>query len=368
MAKRRYKTTKFRLRRQPAKPNWYICWTEAGKPRKVSTGTENETEAYSYLREFELNFNAYKAESANINKIIDIYLDKKESEMKLAGTYTRGSGFQKLELSFKSVRDFFGEYLPNQLTHTIVNNYKELHSNLAPKTIRNYLTNLTAALNSAKNEGLIDCEIIKIKLPPKITKDKKEVLSEEEVIELLNIIEHPHLKTYCYLAFFTAQRGIDILSLTWDRVDFENNVINFKDASINTGNKKQAAIPMTNEVLEIMKEAYDIAETKFVIEYLGKPVKSIKRSFNAAIKKVTDKKITPYCMKHTAITLLAKKGIPFWEISILTGVDSRTLEQHYAHIHPDYLKRSVSYLNELITARGKKRIISKTKKPSKTSP
>ena len=364
MGRKRYKETRFRLGKEKGKPNYYVKWTEASKPRKVSTGTENEAQAYAYLREFELNYNVVKGETENINKIIDRYLDKKEREMKEAGTHNRGGGFRNLENSFKTIREEFGSYLPTQLNPALIENYKEKYSHLASKTIRNYLTNFIAALNSAKKDGVLKGEICYISLPPNVKKNKKEVLNEAEINKALNMAEELHLKVFLNLAFFTAQRVVDITNLTWDRVDFDNRIINFIDNSIHTGNKRQVATPMVNEVYEVLQIAYEVAETDYVLERYGQPVKDVKKSFKSLMKKITTKNITPYCIKHSAITMLAKKGIPFWKISMLTGVDTRTLEKHYAQIHPEYIKGSMETLSELITASGKNyQLIKGGKKP-----
>jgi len=92
-----------------------------------------------------------------------------------------------------------------------------------------------------------------------------------------------------------------------------------------------------------MKEG---AETDYVIEWAGAPVKSIKRAFRAAVMRAgLDKAVTPHVLRHTAASWMAEAGIPMSEIAAVLGHrDSRTTERVYAKFSPEYLQKAVRAL------------------------
>jgi integrase len=92
--------------------------------------------------------------------------------------------------------------------------------------------------------------------------------------------------------------------------------------------------------------AKEAAETDYVIEFGGKPVKSIKRAFRTACEKAgLDRTVTPHTLRHTAASWMAEAGIPMSEIAAVLGHrDSRTTERVYARYSPDYLQRAVRAL------------------------
>src|SRR5690606_20155432 len=48
-----------------------------------------------------------------------------------------------------------------------------------------------------------------------------------------------------------------------------------------------------------------------------------------------------YTLRHTAATWMAQVGVPLWEIAGHLGhQDTRMVEKHYAHHHPDFRKRA----------------------------
>lgn len=95
--------------------------------------------------------------------------------------------------------------------------------------------------------------------------------------------------------------------------------------------------------LALMREG---SETPYVIEFGGKPVKSIKRAFRTACEKAgLDRTVTPHTLRHTAASWMAEAGIPMSEIAAVLGHrDSRTTERVYARYSPDYLQRAVRAL------------------------
>lgn len=101
--------------------------------------------------------------------------------------------------------------------------------------------------------------------------------------------------------------------------------------------------PVLALALAVAREA---AETEYVIEWAGKPVKSIKNAFRRAVKDAgLGKEVTPHVLRHTAASWMAEAGVPMSEIAAVLGhSDSRVTEKVYARYSPTYLQRAVKAL------------------------
>ncbi len=56
-----------------------------------------------------------------------------------------------------------------------------------------------------------------------MVRKKKEALSKEEVIELLNVCDNIRLRTYVMLLAATGMRAVEALSIRVEDLDFESN-------------------------------------------------------------------------------------------------------------------------------------------------
>src|SRR5215472_2297872 len=77
---------------------------------------------------------------------------------------------------------------------------------------------------------------------------------------------------------------------------------------------------------------------QFAVEWLGKPVSSIKKAFRAvAADAGLGIDVTPHVLRHTAATWLMQAGTDPWEAAGFLGMTVETLMSRYGHHHPDYL-------------------------------
>lgn len=209
-------------------------------------------------------------------------------------------------------------------------------------TIRKKLSILRAALRWAERKALID-KAPHIWLPPAPPPRDRRLTREEFAKLELAADTTAHLSAFIAIARFTAARAGAILSLTWGQVDFSRRIISLGGGG---RQKRRAVVPLHPDLawrLALMREA---AETNHVIEWAGKPVKSIKNAFRRAVKDAgLGKEVTPHVLRHTAASWMAEAGVPMSEIAAVLGhSDSRVTEKHYAKYSPTYLQRAVRAL------------------------
>jgi integrase len=77
-----------------------------------------------------------------------------------------------------------------------------------------------------------------------------------------------------------------------------------------------------------------------VVEWNGEAVKSVKKSFAAAVKAAGlpsegPDRITPHVLRHTAATWMMRNGVNTWKAAGFLGMSERVLIETYGHHHPD---------------------------------
>lgn len=101
-------------------------------------------------------------------------------------------------------------------------------------------------------------------------------------------------------------------------------------------NAKQA-IENIKTIYEKYKITYDNQSFLF-LNYLGKPIKSFKKSFNALLSATSMKNmvgknlLTLYSFRHFYITSAIKTGIPLTTIAIQCGTSLKMIQKNYNHL------------------------------------
>lgn len=109
--------------------------------------------------------------------------------------------------------------------------------------------------------------------------------------------------------------------------------------------KARATVPMTAKLRAVLQQAQKIALTDYVIEFEGKPVKSIRTAFEAACKRAKLAEVTPHVLRHTAAVWMAEAGINMAKIAQYLGhSDSRITERVYARFAPEHLQDAAGAL------------------------
>ena len=106
------------------------------------------------------------------------------------------------------------------------------------------------------------------------------VLTQDEVLRLLDACVMPHVRLFVLLALTTGGRSAALLELEWSRVNFEAGTINLKRVEVvNPLTKKvrkgRAVVPMNG--LARAQEAKAAAISDHVIEWNGEPIKKIRK-------------------------------------------------------------------------------------------
>lgn len=162
-------------------------------------------------------------------------------------------------------------------------------------------------------------------------------LFQEEVARLLAACEERHLWRFCMIAMHTLQRPGAILGLTTDQVRFDEGRIDFLPVGLVQSRKRRPVVPISDTIRDVLWDASLDSESGFVIEYEGRPVNSVRRSFGGACRRAGLEKVTPYTLRHTGATLLLAAGVPIRQVSGLLGHSEQETTEMYGKHHPSFL-------------------------------
>lgn len=296
-----------------------------GRGKRVSCRTTDRTEAERELAEYRRRVTE-RVET--VGQIVEAYLEDRKGK----------ATSKTMRFWWKNAEHHFGKLIPENITREVCREYSKSRK-AANETIRHEIGIVRAAVRWKNRNTPANFE-----LPPR-SPSRDNHISRDEFHRLLEACAHKHLKLFVRLALATAARKTAILELTWDRVDFERNLVIFSKGEKNK--KGRANVKMNSKLKEALLEAKESALTPYVIEYGAKKVGKIDKGFRAAVRIAGLENITPHDMRRTAAIWMAEKRVPMAEIASYLGhEDSRITEKYYARYSPDFLQGAAEALNE----------------------
>jgi integrase len=302
-----------------------------GNPRKrIATGTNDRGRAEAIAGEIWRRLNRPAEE-----RVADLWKPYAQDRIASGGSEAR------LRSLWKTLEPSFGYKLGKAITKADCRDYAAMRKRQgkSPSTIKTELEALRACLrwHYGKEAPVI--------VAPPPSKPRERYLTQDEARKLLAAIETPHVRLFVTLALATGARMGAILDLTWDRVDFAHNTIDFMPAGRDKTNKRRTVVAMAPKAREALLEAQAAALTDHVIEYAGKPVASVKRAIAAAARR-SGVPCSPHVFRHTAAVWMAQADVPMQKIAQVLGhTSSRITEQVYARYSPRFMADAMAALD-----------------------
>lgn len=326
-------------------------------------------------------------------------------------------------LTRKDLKDLYHRMEDGKLR----NNSKQYKHN----TIRRVHQTISSALSMAVEDGMIHENVamgIKIRRKDKMA-DVKHFEDHQAIAFLLSLDEpytvinrgRPHkdgtpskehvfvteiqlqLKALFYLALCAGLRRGELLALTWNDIDFENNTVDVNksyEADKTKGTSKETKTPGSNRIVKVPQICMDILsdlreereeyKSDLADSWRGDPdhdvlfikadgspmgIDTPNKAFKHAIKRYNqshDEKlpeITLHGLRHTCISMLIDGGMPDVAVKEVSGhSDLETLHRIYSHAFRRTEERAADIMAGKLSGIEEKRAPSETKtvKTSKT--
>lgn len=336
-----------RYRLRPRDGYWTLSWTDpdSGKTVALSTGARDRGDAEIWRDQYLAGLaQPLPPRQPRIGEILDGYL---------AARRQRVAAYDRLEYGARPIRRLVGNLEPHMLSRAL---YLAMRAKegVADGTIRREIAVLRAALNWACREEppwIERAPNLDVPPPPP---PRERWLTKAELGGLLAACRGPYLRLFVMLAYHTAARSGAILDLTWDRVDLDHGRIEYNRAGRRRTNKRRATVPINAALLSALQSARPLAvaepdpdgndRTPHVIQFRGRPILSIKKSFAEACRRAGIADCSPHVLRHTSATHMVMAGVPLAEIARMLGDTEATVERVYGKHSPDFLRRAADAL------------------------
>jgi integrase len=328
---------------------WCIAWWDGGTRRRISTGATDERRARQSLADFEDGLERHPLKMA-LADALDRYSASRVGKI---------IAVNRMKHAVTALKAALGDLRVDQVNQTQWDRYaatrvtrppRHLKGEHKPKpvstgTLRREFNVLRAALRQAWLDGFL------VKPPtleaPADSAPRDRFLSKHEARKLLDACETPHVKVFVALALFTGARKGSILSLTWDRVNFQTGMVDFQEPGRTITKKRRAIVPIVANLRIVLDEAKRLAQSDYVVEYNGAPVPTgLRWSFSRLCQRAgLGWTPTPHHIKHSVASWFAMDKVPIDQAADWLATDPATLRRVYRKFDPTYLRSVGSALD-----------------------
>lgn len=319
---------------------WYIRWSEGGRSRERSTGTGERGAAEEAFGRWLVERNdiagtrqgpRYPSE-VPIADMMALYADRHAPSL---------ADPARVAYAVERLLGWWGDRRIDAVKPETCRQYRRgrLAGGAKEATAAKELSILRAALNWAvKNGYLVSAPFVE--LPPRQPGRDRWLTRSEAARLLWESRKSPkarlHLPLFILIAIYTGARHGAILGLRWSQVDLVAGRIDFNEPGRPRTNKRRPIIPIPRGLRVALARAHRRASSPWVIAYEGKPVRRIRRAFDAACKRAGLVDVGRHTLRHTCGTWLAQRGVDLHQIAGWLGHSSERTTELYAHHHPDY--------------------------------
>jgi len=183
---------------------------------------------------------------------------------------------------------------------------------------------------------------------------QERILSYDEEEDLIRN-SSPHLVPILITALNTGMRKMEVLTLTWEDIDFDKNLITIrKDIS---KSKKVRRIPINSKLRRILlkqkiktQHSGHVFLTNEGLPYSPKNPSALKRAFGTACKKAGIEGLRFHDLRHTAATRMIENTGNIVAVSKILGHANIKTTMRYAHPEQSLIE-ALESLNQVFSER-----------------
>ena len=238
-------------------------------------------------------------------------------------------------------RPIFGDINLSSITGEMIDNNLPTHNAkskepLAPATINKYRKTILRALSLAyKNNWINSIPYVGKLKEPKI---RVRWATKQQAQELLNNISIAWLRDVSLFALLTGARRTEILSMTWDKIDFQNKIAIVSNDIAKNG--KARSLLLNEEAIRLLQDRRLINSKYVFVSSNGNMLKDIdRRAFNRAAKECNLEDFHFHDLRHTWASWHVQRGTPLFTLKELGGWETLEMVQKYAHLNAGHLSQ-----------------------------
>lgn len=344
-AKERYKKSKKSLLDGSLFPN-----TKTGERLARADRAES---IIKYEKEYKYNENSDLRE-ATFEDYKNLYLEyrsKGGNKVEANTTAAYNTAFK----NFKGLNNIKMKNITELQIETIA--YELIDNGLKASSVKSYLKQLNCMFQRASEiHKIIEPLHLKRIIFKEEVKKEKQALTVSDSLIVLEKFKANKNKQYYLLVYLAVKLGMrlgEILGLTWNNIDFENQIIKintqFKNVGtigsdklnyalseiLKTGNSNRE-IFVSKKVIQILKENRTINSDNRVFDF--KDCNSTSTMISRKLTSYGFPDISVHNLRHTFVTSAHQHGMDYDEIGSYIGDNPITVQKIYCHINGDSLK------------------------------
>jgi integrase len=144
----------------------------------------------------------------------------------------------------------------------------------------------------------------------------------------------------------TGFRASELLSLTWQDVDFRRGVVTVRARYAKNGEGR--SMPLNDTLTMVLKSARvdQAREERVFCNRNGDPYRSFRTAFEKAVRKASIADFTFHDLRHTFASRLVMAGVDLPTVKELMGHKHITMTLRYAHLSSDHKQAAVKKLDK----------------------
>jgi integrase len=250
-------------------------------------------------------------------------------------TPTKKGAAQELNRGRQIARTSLGSMQLDKITSEVVSKYRDGRlGEVSNNTVRLELAFISVVFEQCAKEWsykvINPVKQIRIPKPGKPRQRRLRPGEEEALLVACAESSATYLHSLVVLAIETGMRFGELVSITWDNVDFAGRTIYLPD----TKNGHPRTVPLSTRALGAILTVPIGYEGRV---FLGKPG-SIRAAFGTALKRSgVGSDLRFHDLRHEAVTRLFEKGLNPIEVGMISGHRSMSMLQRYTHLRPEGL-------------------------------
>lgn len=301
----------------------------------------------------------------NILSILEHQYSQRTSiRITLSEFYTKYVSLQKSQLSestmsilhygIKHLKEYLKrEIFLDELTKEIVLEFRSYLSERAKSAV--YWRGLKSFFNSGVELGYLSENHFNTVKPMKVQQVKKDVISSEQLIIILQNISNSTIKYLVEFTYLTGLRLGEVTNLRLSDIDFKEKLLTVGSEAFTTKTRKQRVIPLTDRAYKIALNNFpknvNIDKSNYLFSKLDGSIYSkdyISKSFKKSVRKagISDH-LSYHSLRHSFATNLTHNGTPLNTVKELLGHSSIAVTQIYQHENIESLRHGISKINNI---------------------
>jgi integrase len=174
-------------------------------------------------------------------------------------------------------------------------------------------------------------------------KTRERILTSEEEQRLLATCSgrREHLRPLIICALDTGMRRGEILTLTWEDIDFEGRLIRVR--AFNTKTQRERWLAMTPRLLSELETLYQDSTGRETERVFGIE-NNFRKAFETARKKANLPEVRFHDLRHTAATRLVQKNVPLPLVGRVLGHTQANTTMRYVNSNIETARRAADAL------------------------